>query len=81
MQQYKDVWTTAVENGTADNAFTQSILDGSYFGDADTNWEDEISPSAPISTNYYFNVLGGSDKTKYSASLGINTQDLSLIHI
>ena len=74
-QQYKDVWTTAVENGTADNAFTQSILDGSYFGDADTNWEDEISPSAPISTNYYLNVLGGSDKTKYSTSLGINTQD------
>ncbi|GAA3610541.1 TonB-dependent receptor [Flavivirga amylovorans] len=74
-EQFKDVWTTAVENGTRDDVFTRAVLDGSYFGNADTNWEDEVSPGSPISTQYYFRVLGGSKNTKYNTSLGINTQD------
>ncbi|MDD7888088.1 TonB-dependent receptor [Flavivirga sp. 57AJ16] len=74
-QQFREVWTAAVENGTRNDAFAQAVLDGSYFGDADTKWEDEISPGSPITTNYYLNVLGGSENTRYSTSLGVNTQD------
>ena len=73
--QFKRAWTTAVENGTRNDAFTSAVLDGSYFGNADTNWEDEVSPGAPVSTSYNLRVLGGSEKTRYSTSLGINTQD------
>ena len=73
--QFKRAWTTAVENGTRNDAFASAVLDGSYFGNADTNWEDEVSPGAPVSTSYNLRVLGGSEKTRYSTSLGINTQD------
>lgn len=73
--QFKRAWTTAVENSTRNDAFTSAVLDGSYFGNADTNWEDEVSPGAPVSTSYNLRVLGGSEKTRYSTSLGINTQD------
>jgi len=74
-EQFKNLWTTAVENGTRDDAFTRSVLDGSYFGNADTSWEDEVSPGSPIVTNYYLNVVGGSANTKYSTSLGILNQE------
>jgi TonB-linked SusC/RagA family outer membrane protein len=73
--QFKEVWTTAIENGTTNNAYTRSVLDGTYFGDADTNWEDEISPSGPMSSNFNINVSGGTANTKYSTSLGVNKQD------
>tara|TARA_R110002049_G_scaffold306093_3_gene503988 strand:- start:5248 stop:8691 length:3444 start_codon:yes stop_codon:yes gene_type:complete len=74
-QQFREVWTAAVENGTRDDAFARAVLDGSYFGNVDTNWEDEVSPGTPFTTNYNLNVLGGSENTRYSTSLGINTQD------
>lgn len=73
--QFKQVWTTAVENSSLTNAYTVSVLDGTYFGDADTNWENEVSPSTPITTNFNLSVLGGAGKTKYSTSLGINKQN------
>ncbi|MEO9871482.1 TonB-dependent receptor [Ekhidna sp.] len=73
--QFKQVWTTAVENGSSADIFATSILDESYFGDADTNWEDEISPGNPLTTTFNINVVGGSEKTRYSTSVGINNQD------
>ncbi|WP_179333182.1 SusC/RagA family TonB-linked outer membrane protein [Winogradskyella costae] len=73
--QFRNILTTAVGSGTRDDAFTRSVLDGSYFGDADTNWEDELSPGAPISSNYNLNIRGGSEKSRYSMTLGVNTQD------
>jgi len=73
--QFKSAWVTAVENGTINNAYTQSVLDGTYFGTADTNWEDEISPSAPITTVYNLSMYGGSKKTRYNTSIGVNQQE------
>ncbi|WP_027125306.1 TonB-dependent receptor [Gelidibacter mesophilus] len=73
--QFKDVWTKAVENGTRNDAFAASVLDGSYFGNADTNWEKEIGPGNPVTSTYNLNVYGGSEKTRYSTSLGVNTQE------
>ncbi|MCF6361481.1 MAG: TonB-dependent receptor [Cyclobacteriaceae bacterium] len=73
--QFREAWTTAVENGSSNDVFAQSVLDGSYFGDADTNWEDEITPENPITTNFTIGVFGGSKKTRYSVSLGANSQN------
>ncbi|MCF6348368.1 MAG: TonB-dependent receptor [Flavobacteriaceae bacterium] len=70
--QFREVWTTAVENGTSNNSFAQSVLDGSYFGDADTNWEDEVSRGNPVTKTFNFSVRGGSKKTRYNTSVGIN---------
>lgn len=74
-EQYKQVWTTAVNNSTATDTFSNQVRDGSYFGTANTNWEDEINPGAPVSTFFNIGVYGGSQKTRYSSSLGVNTQD------
>ncbi|UNY98638.1 TonB-dependent receptor [Zhouia spongiae] len=74
-EQFRDVWTTAVENRGLSNSFSQSVLDGSYFGNANTNWEDEVSPGAPIATNYSFSVYGGSENTRYSTSLNVLSHD------
>ncbi|MCF4102215.1 TonB-dependent receptor [Gillisia sp. M10.2A] len=68
-QQFKDVWTTAVNNSSSTDAFSQSIRDGSYFGNADTNWEELLDPGNQISTNVNLSVRGGSNKTQYSTSL------------
>ncbi|WP_282072555.1 SusC/RagA family TonB-linked outer membrane protein [Polaribacter atrinae] len=73
--QFKNVWTTAVSEGTTNNAYTASVLDGSYFGDTDTNWEDEVGPGSPMSTNFNINVSGGTEKTKYNTALGVNQQE------
>ena len=73
--QFKELWTQAVTNGARDDAFARSVLDGSYFGDADTDWEKEVGRGTPLATAYNLNVYGGSKTTKYSASLGVNTQD------
>ena len=73
-EQYKQVWVTAVGNGTVNNAFTQSVLDGSYFGSADTDWRKEIAESNNLSQNYNLSIQGGSARTNYYASLGTNTQ-------
>ena len=73
--QYRQVWTTAVENSGLTDDFATGVLDGSYFGDADTNWEDEVSPNNPITTNFNLGVTGGSTRTRYAISIGVNNQN------
>ncbi len=68
-QQFREVWTTAVMNSSRDDAFTRSVLDGSYFGDADTNWENEVGPGTPVSTNVNASLRGGNEKTQFALSL------------
>ena len=58
-QQYREILTESVQNGVINDAFTRSVLDSSYFDTGDTNWEDELSPSNPISTNFDFFWLYG----------------------
>ncbi|SUJ21493.1 Outer membrane cobalamin receptor protein [Sphingobacterium spiritivorum] len=43
------------------------------------NWEDEITRVAPMQ-NHYFNIAGGTDKTKYSTTLSYTGQDGVLIN-
>ncbi len=73
--QFREAWTTAVENGSSNDTFAQNVLDGSYFGEGDTNWEDELSPNNPITTNFNIGVYGGAAKSRYNVSIGINSQD------
>ncbi len=72
---FKQVWQTAVRNGTTNNAFTQSVLDGSYFGTANTNWEKEIAPVTPVTQNFNLSIQGGNRGTRYFSTIGANTQD------
>ncbi len=68
-EQFKAVWLTAVNNSSSTDAFSQSVRDGSYFGTADTNWEEELNPSNQVSTNYNLSIRGGNGTTQYSSSL------------
>ncbi|MFI8379411.1 TonB-dependent receptor [Leeuwenhoekiella sp. NPDC079379] len=67
--QFKEVWLTAVNASSSTDAFSQSIRDGSYFGNADTNWEEELNPSNQVSSNYNLSIRGGNASTQYSTSL------------
>ncbi|RAV30952.1 TonB-dependent receptor [Sinomicrobium soli] len=67
--QFKEAWTTAVENSSRTDAFANAVRDGSYFGDADTNWEDIMDPGNRITTTANFSARGGTSATRYSASL------------
>ncbi|RXG26642.1 TonB-linked SusC/RagA family outer membrane protein [Leeuwenhoekiella polynyae] len=67
--QFKDVWLTAVNNSSSTDAFSQSIRDGSYFGTANTNWEEELNPSNQVSSNYNLSIRGGNATTQYSTSM------------
>src|SRR5690606_18498015 len=74
-EQFREVTTTAVANGTIDNAYTKSVLDGTYFGNADTNWEDELAPANPITQNANLSLQGGGEHSRYYTALGMNTQN------
>lgn len=67
--QFKKAWTQAVLNSNEDDDFTQSVLDGSYFGNANTNWEEELSPGLSVSTYTNLSIRGGSEKSQYAISL------------
>lgn len=54
------------------------LLD-SYFGDADTDWNDEVFRSIAITNQANFNTRGGSENTTYSFSLsGVDQDGLSI---
>lgn len=77
-QQFREIWTEAAQNSTSTAAIIQEILDGSYFGDADTDWEKELSPANPLTKNIGFSISGGSEKIRYFSSLNFQDQQGSL---
>lgn len=72
--QFREVWTEAVNNSTSTSAFAQAIRNGTYFGNANTNWEKEITPANPLTRNLNFSVSGGNDKIKYHTGAGVANQ-------
>lgn len=74
-EQFKAFTVTAVENGILDNSYTKSVLDGSYFGNANTNWEEVLSPSNAVTSDFNLSVQGGSETTRYFSAIGANTQE------
>ncbi|WBL21485.1 SusC/RagA family TonB-linked outer membrane protein [Zunongwangia sp. HRR-M8] len=47
----------------------------SYFGNANTNWQDLITNKNALWTKYSLSVSGGTEKASYFTSLGISDQD------
>ncbi len=50
-----------------------------FFGDANTDWQDEVLNKNALWNQYNFSVNGGSKKTNYFASASINQQEGLLI--
>src|SRR5690606_6595289 len=42
---------------------------------ADTNWEEIIAPSNPVTSNFNLSIQGGSETTRYFAGIGANQQE------
>lgn len=73
--QFREIWEEAVGNSTSTSTFAKAIRDGSYFGKANTNWADEVSPTSPITRNLNFSVSGGNEKIRYHTGVGMQDQD------
>ncbi|TGV04876.1 SusC/RagA family TonB-linked outer membrane protein [Flavivirga rizhaonensis] len=70
IQQYKEVYTDlALANGQPEPVF----------GDANTDWQDEITNNDALWTDYRIGLSGGTDKVNYSMSANIQNQDALFI--
>lgn len=71
-----------IGNVNIDFATFQVSYDGlrdDYFGDANTNWNDEVFRSTAVTKQANFNTRGGSENTTYSFSLsGVDQEGLSI---
>ena len=73
--QFRELWTEAANNSTSTAAAAVQMRNGTYFKDANTNWEKEISPSNPLSRIVNFSAAGGNEKARYYTSLGTTNHD------
>jgi len=73
--QFKELWTEAANNSTSTAVQVQQIKNGTYFRDADTDWEREISPSSPLSRNFNISASGATERANYYVSIGTTNQD------
>lgn len=73
--QFRELWTEAANNSTSNIAVVQQMRNGTYFKDANTNWEEELSPANPLSRIANFSASGGNDAMRYYTSLGTTVQD------
>lgn len=78
--QFKEIWTEAANNSTSTAAQVQQIRNGTYFGNADTNWEKEVSPESALSRNINIAASGATDKINYYVSLGSMDQDGTFVN-
>lgn len=70
LQQFKEIWTEAANNSTLNNPFINSVRDGSYFGDANTNWMNEVGVSDALTRQVNFSASGGTEHVRYYAGIG-----------
>ncbi len=73
--QFKELWTEAANNSTSTALVVQQMKDGTYFKDANTDWEKEVSPQNPLSRNVNVSASGATEKSNYYASIGNTNQD------
>ncbi|SHM07237.1 SusC/RagA family TonB-linked outer membrane protein [Flavobacterium saccharophilum] len=57
----------------------QSIVAGTYYGNANTDWQKEISNQNALWNDYRFSLSGGSDKVTYMTSGNVTDQEGMLI--
>lgn len=76
--QYRNYQTTLAQaridagSGTPQD---DTIIDGSFFGNANTDWQEEITNNSALWNNYRFNVTGGSESVNYLVSANVNDQE------
>lgn len=78
--QFKELWTEAANNSTSTAVQVQQIKNGTYFRDADTDWEKEVSPGNPLSRNLNVSAAGATEKANYYASIGTTNQDGTFVN-
>ncbi|MCP2025834.1 TonB-linked SusC/RagA family outer membrane protein [Flavobacterium sp. HSC-32F16] len=61
------------------NAQDQSIVAGTFYGNANTDWQSEISNKNALWNDYRFSLSGGTDKVTYMASGNVTDQEGMLI--
>lgn len=74
-QQFREMWTEAANNSTSTAVTAVQMRNGTYFKDANTNWEDEVGPSSPITSNANFSLSGGNEKVRYFTSISTTNQN------
>ena len=73
-------------DGYIDEQFAKNVLNnsrvdiygrehGAYFGDADESYEDRLTKSSPLSSNYNISVTGGFEKGSFALSANMIDQD------
>ncbi|WP_171946633.1 SusC/RagA family TonB-linked outer membrane protein [Flaviramulus basaltis] len=78
VDQYKAFTTESAQaridagSGTARDT---EIVNGTFFGNADTDWQDEITNNNALWNNYRFNVTGGTDNVNYLVSANVTDQE------
>lgn len=73
--QFRELWTEAANNSTSTALVVQQMRNGTYFKDANTNWEKELSPANPLSRILNFSASGGNEKMRYYTSIGATTHE------
>lgn len=62
------------------NNATYNGLNEDYFGDKDTNWNDEIFRNVAITKKANFHLRGGTENTNYSLNLSYTNQEGVVVH-
>ncbi|MDQ8006216.1 MAG: TonB-dependent receptor [Pedobacter sp.] len=78
--QFREIWTEAANNSTSTALQVQQIKNGTYFRDADTDWEKEVSPESALSRNINVAASGATDKANYYVSFGTMNQDGTFVN-
>ena len=73
--QFRELWTEAANNSTSTATIPQQMRNGTYFKDANTNWEKEVSMQNPLSRIANFSASGGNEKMRYYTSIGTTNHD------
>lgn len=58
-----------------DYPFDPAMVDGSYFGNANTDWQDKIINKNALMNEYRFNVSGGSENVNYLVAGTVTDQE------
>ena len=69
VQSYREIMTEAAQNNPT-YSDAEEILDpeNEFFRDANTDWEEEVEPAAPVTHNFTVSSSGGSELLSYLAS-------------
>ena len=76
--QYKAFNTAQAQARIARGAGTATdtaIMNGTYFGTADTDWQKEITNENALWNEYRFNVSGGTENVNYLVSANVTDQE------